>query len=215
MKHSVKNFLITLLFLATVLLGTPLVVRADKYGISDTAGAVGDLLPTSIGTARTIPEFIGVVIKIVLSFLAIVFFLLIFYAGLLWMVARGNPENISKAKSMMESATIGLVIVIASYGIARFVFQGLTTGQTGVSGVSTTKSSTVDCTRVTLREECLSNSSCYWKSRSSPGCIYAKDTHMAFCLALNNKPDCNANNSDPHQCQWIDTKNQCVSDIIE
>lgn len=127
-----KNILGIMVILSAILFCTPsLVWGADRYGIGDTAQATGGLLPTSIGGAQTIPEFIGVVVRVVLSFLAIIFFLLIFYAGLLWMTARGNPEIITKAKGMMEAAAIGLIIVISSYAIARFIFQGLTTGRTG------------------------------------------------------------------------------------
>jgi ABC-type enterochelin transport system permease subunit len=45
------------------------------------------------------------------------------------MTARGNPENITKAKGIMEGAVIGLVIVMASYAISRFIFQSITTGK--------------------------------------------------------------------------------------
>ncbi len=99
--------------------------QADSYGIADTIKATGNSLPTKIGGAGTVPEFIGVIIRVILSSLAVVFFLIIFYAGILWMTARGSAPAIEKAKGMMEAAVIGLVIVMGSYAISRFIFQNL------------------------------------------------------------------------------------------
>lgn len=129
-----------IVFFALVLVCVvPLSVYADNYGIENTVRSTGGLLPTSIGGANTVPEFIGVIIRTVLSLLAIVFFLLIFYAGILWMTARGNQSIVDKSKSMMEGAIIGLIIVMASYAISRFVFSNLT-GEGRVEGVSKTGS---------------------------------------------------------------------------
>lgn len=49
-----------------------------------------------------------------------------FYAGLRWMTARGNEEFATKAKDAMFAATIGLILVVASYGIATFIFSRIT-----------------------------------------------------------------------------------------
>jgi cbb3-type cytochrome oxidase subunit 3 len=157
MNYKLKIFGFTIFLLGVIIFSLPTSVFADRYGVSDTAGATSGLLPTSIGGASTIPEFIGVVVRVVLSFLAIVFFLLIFYAGLIWMTARGNPENISKAKGMMEAAVIGLVIVVSAYAITRFIFQGLATGNTNTR----TTVESADCAKITKEEDCVKGG-CAW-----------------------------------------------------
>jgi hypothetical protein len=76
---------------------------------------------SGLSTKVTIGEMISNIIKIVLSFLGLIFFVLILYAGFLWMTAAGNDEKISKAKNIMTSAVIGLVIVLSAYLITYFV----------------------------------------------------------------------------------------------
>jgi hypothetical protein len=61
-----------------------------------------------------------------LMFVGTIFFLLVLYAGLTWMTAGGGSEKVMKAKTMLETAVIGLLIVAASYAISTYVFERLT-----------------------------------------------------------------------------------------
>lgn len=70
----------------------------------------------------------GGVIKIFLSILSIIFIALMLYGGFLWMTARGNQEQVTKAKDLITSAVIGLIIVIAAYAITYFVLFMLAKG---------------------------------------------------------------------------------------
>lgn len=70
-------------------------------------------------------DLIGNIIQTALSLLAIVFFILVLYAGFKWMIAFGNSENAEKAKGTLETALIGLAIIIASYAISIFILKGL------------------------------------------------------------------------------------------
>ena len=45
------------------------------------------------------------------------------YGGYLWMTARGNEEEVTKAKNLIKAAIIGLIIVLAAYAISIFVIK--------------------------------------------------------------------------------------------
>ncbi len=68
---------------------------------------------------------IEIIIKGALSLLAIIFLIIIVFAGYRWMTASGNEESITKAKGMMTRAVIGLAIVLLAYSITYFVFNQL------------------------------------------------------------------------------------------
>ena len=70
----------------------------------------------------------GTIVSVFLSILAIIFVALMLYGGYLWMMDRGNDENIKKSKDLIMNAIIGLVIVIAAYAISYFVFSRITQG---------------------------------------------------------------------------------------
>jgi hypothetical protein len=70
-------------------------------------------------------------IEILLGFVGVIFLILMVYAGFMWMLARGNEQAIEKSKHLMESAIIGLVIVLAAYGITVFVMERLLGGGGG------------------------------------------------------------------------------------
>ena len=85
-----------------------------------------NLIKTSInevtlGTAS--PTLVALnLMNAALSLLAAVCVGLLVYAGFLWVWARGNQEEVTKAKDIIQGTVIGLVIVLAALGITQFVF---------------------------------------------------------------------------------------------
>jgi len=79
---------------------------------------------------------ISLVIQTALSFLGVVFLILMIYGGYLWMTARGNEDQVAKAKNLITAAIIGLIIVVSAYAISWFVVSKLG-GETLEGGGST------------------------------------------------------------------------------
>lgn len=77
-----------------------------------------------LGTADPITVTYAVVSGL-LTLLAFGFMILILYAGVIWVVARGNEEQITKAKTILKRAVIGLIIILSSYGVAALTFRVL------------------------------------------------------------------------------------------
>ncbi len=142
--------------------------QKKDYGLSLTVQEVNrgnaNLLPSKIAGAGTVPELVGTLVGAVLGFLGIVFFGLIFYAGILWMTARGSEDSISKAKSIMEASVIGLVIVLAAYAITQFVFDQLSRNAAASSAAGNNVSCVINVTRDScLAENTNANASiCAW-----------------------------------------------------
>lgn len=65
------------------------------------------------------------IISIALSLIGVIFLVLMIYGGYLWMTDRGNEEQVKKAKDLIVSALIGLVIVIGAYAISIFIVSKL------------------------------------------------------------------------------------------
>lgn len=76
----------------------------------------------------SVEPVIGLVIQIALSFLGVIFLILMIYGGFLWMTARGNEEEVKKAKNLIQAAIIGLIIVVSAYAISYFVIEALGKG---------------------------------------------------------------------------------------
>lgn len=60
-------------------------------------------------------------IQVVLGLLAIIVLVLIVYAGVLWMTAGGSEEKVQKAQNIIKNAIIGLLIIMASWGIVLYI----------------------------------------------------------------------------------------------
>ncbi|MBI5728393.1 MAG: hypothetical protein HY984_01415 [Candidatus Magasanikbacteria bacterium] len=100
-------------------------VRAEDYGLGATAQNAG------LKDERKLPDLIGAVIGTGLSMIGVLFFILMVYGGFLWMTAHGNEDQSKKALNTIIAATIGIIIVMASYAITRFVFSRVNSAAEG------------------------------------------------------------------------------------
>ncbi len=80
-----------------------------------------------------VPTAIGTIIGVALSFVGLAFFVLMIYGGFIWMFARGNEQDVEKAKSLIQAAIIGMVIVLSAYAITMMIGDVLTSGDSGTS----------------------------------------------------------------------------------
>ncbi|OGY45748.1 MAG: hypothetical protein A2663_02905 [Candidatus Buchananbacteria bacterium RIFCSPHIGHO2_01_FULL_46_12] len=83
-----------------------------------TAGSLGPEAPS-------LPATVGRIIGIALSILGVIFMAYIVYGGYLWMIARGNDEQVTKAKAIIRGSIIGIIIVLGAYAISAFVVSRL------------------------------------------------------------------------------------------
>lgn len=77
------------------------------------------------GSQANVYNAIGQVVNAFLGLIGIAVFVLVVYAGALWILAAGNETNVETAKAILKGAVIGLVIIFASYVIVNFTLQQL------------------------------------------------------------------------------------------
>lgn len=73
----------------------------------------------------SIAIIIARVIRVALTLVGIIFVILIIYAGFLYLLARGEPEPVNKAKKIFQQSIIGLIIIFSAYSIATFILNRL------------------------------------------------------------------------------------------
>jgi hypothetical protein len=95
---------------------------ADPSGMANVTGEIAT--EANLGEID-LGVLISRIIRIVLSFLGIIFLVLIIFSGFRWMTSGGNEEAVKKAQGTIKTAIIGLVIVLAAYSITYFVFKYL------------------------------------------------------------------------------------------
>jgi hypothetical protein len=82
------------------------------------SGNVGDT--TGLGSKSPVEITISL-IQLALGFLGLIAVVIILIGGFKWMTAGGNEDKIGEAKKMIIQGIIGLVIVLAAWGIATYV----------------------------------------------------------------------------------------------
>ena len=79
---------------------------------------LGDRDPRSMATQ---------IINTALTILGVLSVVIILLGGFKWMTAAGNEDKVNSAKKILGAGIIGLVIILAAWGIARFVLTQLAT----------------------------------------------------------------------------------------
>ncbi len=114
-----KNYLASLAILSLVLM--PVFVFAADLD-------VGANYASNIGLGDKDPrEIAASVVNISLGFLSIVAVIIILLGGFKWMTAAGNDDKVDEAKKLITAGIIGLIIILAAWGIAKFVIDKLLT----------------------------------------------------------------------------------------
>jgi hypothetical protein len=104
---------------------------ASSYGLKATGDAAS--LATTSTENNDVTAFVGkYIIKPILGLVGLAFFILMIYGGVMWMVAGGNENIVKKAQSILVSALIGAVIVVAAYALTNAILNAITVGS--VSG---------------------------------------------------------------------------------
>lgn len=99
-------------------------LRSKTQVVGNTAG----LGQASVGT------IIATIIQAALGLLAVIFLILMIFAGFQWMTASGNEAQIKKSQDIIKTAIIGLVIVLSAYAITYFIFKYLPFSGSGAGG---------------------------------------------------------------------------------
>lgn len=85
-------------------------------------GMLNSAVPTDLPTA------LGFWIRTALTLVGIIFFIMMFYGGFLWLTAKESEEKVTKAKGIITMAIIGMFIVVASYAISSFMSDRIIQG---------------------------------------------------------------------------------------
>jgi len=122
-----KKIIFVCLFFVLAILLINLPVQATTTdptlgGLNETAGKVtafsGQVVSDYDNFLQTKT---GQIISVVLSFVGVLFLILMIYAGITWMTAQGNEQQVTKAKSLLINAVIGIIIVFAAYALVTFI----------------------------------------------------------------------------------------------
>lgn len=128
---SPKQFIVRLVLAAVFVCAIAITVPATVFAQSapDAATPVLEAAQAAgVDGSVSLPVLIGRIINVFFGFLGIVLLGYILYAGYLWMTASGEPKRVQQAKDTIRNAIIGLVIIVSSFAIVRFIlgqFGGL------------------------------------------------------------------------------------------
>ncbi|MBD3251897.1 hypothetical protein GF380_05620, partial [Candidatus Uhrbacteria bacterium] len=108
---------------------------AEPSPITEGLDAVGETVKLPDNDPRIIA---GRIINVVLGLLGIILLVIVVYGGFLYMTSGGDAGKVQTAIAYIRNGIIGLIIILLSWAIARYIINALIEATTGGQGVSTT-----------------------------------------------------------------------------
>jgi len=125
LKNFVKSKILVLILMALVAV---FIFSAATSCLAEDTGVTKALEGLSKSGAdlqndklQDFPATIGRFVGALLSFVGVLFLVLMIYGGFLWMTDRGNEDQVKKAKDLIQAAIIGLIIVLLAYAITKYI----------------------------------------------------------------------------------------------
>ncbi|MDP3971074.1 MAG: hypothetical protein Q8P90_05300 [bacterium] len=122
-KKLTSLFLIIALSITVFSLSTAPAYALNFFPTSDNTGQLNNTADTEIALGGVAATQVALdLVNLALSLLVTLCLILLLYGGFLWIWARGNAEQVQKAKDIIQGTAIGIVIVLSALGITQFVF---------------------------------------------------------------------------------------------
>ena len=100
------------------------------WGGADSGGTEADVT-NAIGLGTADPRAMAAkIINVAMGFLGIIAVVIILIGGFKWMTAGGGEDKVEEATKMIKAGAIGLIIVLASFAIAKMIISTLLTATT-------------------------------------------------------------------------------------
>lgn len=96
---------------------------------------ISSLFPPIPVTSMTLGQLIQFIFIYSLYILGVVVFIMVLYAGFLWLTAAGNGGKISQAKSKIYNAIIGSILLVSAYLILNTINPDLVGGAFNLPGI--------------------------------------------------------------------------------
>lgn len=120
---SLFLYLFSFLFIFSI--ASPVFADDTLNGLNLTANKInafsGQTSNSNVYYQNFIQTKAGTIIGSVLSLVGVLFLIMMIYAGIMWMTAQGNDQQVTKAKDLLINSIIGIIIVFAAYAITALV----------------------------------------------------------------------------------------------
>lgn len=103
-------------------------MRENNYGLDSIACKLGlvkcaDGIVTEDSNRTDLKQVFMTIVQLALGFTSIIALAMVVYGGFMWATAAGSSERVDKGKKIIMWALIGVVVIMAAWGIITLVMS--------------------------------------------------------------------------------------------
>jgi len=121
-----SNFFVKVASILTILMiFTPIIVLAAVPPPETPRAGLEEMGEIGIERERSLPEFVGTIIKWVIGIIGVILVALFVYGGVVYATSAGNEDRIEMGKKIMMYAVIGVAIIAFAFLITDYIISAL------------------------------------------------------------------------------------------
>ena len=127
-KNLFQNFFLALCL--TAIFAVPFLALGQTDGVSGGLNQISSAFgnTSQIGTARTLPQLILAIIRLMLMIAGMIAVVFVIVGGYMYVTSAGNSEQAEKGKNTLVNAIIGIIVIVLSYVIINVIVNFVSSG---------------------------------------------------------------------------------------
>ena len=138
-KYKTKIFGLVIVLVCNLILGTQVLFAGDmtfdqglnnagvEAGFVEELGSGDGTITTTEGlrlpSERGFSFLVGRALRLLYPLLAVVYVILVIYAGVLWTASKGQPDGIKRARGLIVHSSIGVGMAYLAAGVVAYILK--------------------------------------------------------------------------------------------
>jgi len=123
MKINVQKIISALVFILVFILSSPILCSAQ--GLKDAGSTLGEMQNQGVTLSSDLQGTANIIVRTIFYLVGTAFLILVIYGGIVWMKAAGRDTEVARAKRIVTTSVIGVIVLLLSYALTNFIMGRL------------------------------------------------------------------------------------------
>ena len=123
MKINIQKIISALVLILVFILSSPFLCSAQ--GIKDAGSKLGEMQNQGVTLSSNLQGTANIIVRTIFYLVGTAFLILVIYGGIVWMKAAGRDAEVARAKRIVTTSVIGVIVLLLSYALTNFIMSRL------------------------------------------------------------------------------------------
>jgi hypothetical protein len=123
MKINIQKTISAFVLIWVFIFSSPFLCSAQ--GLQDAGSKLGEMQNQGVTLSSNLQGTANIIVRTIFYLVGTAFLILVIYGGIVWMKAAGRDTEVARAKKIIATSIIGVVVLLLSYALTNFIMSRL------------------------------------------------------------------------------------------